>query len=51
MEKKRTVSSKVKSGVKSCLSVALKSNANSTGCFFIYQPKVPKELNRFKKIK
>jgi cyclic lactone autoinducer peptide len=51
MKNEKIVSNKVKKGIKSCLLVALKSNANSSGCFFIYLPKAPKELDRFKKIK
>lgn len=27
----------------------LKAEANSTSCTIVYQPKAPKELNRFKK--
>lgn len=51
MENEKIVSQKVKKGIKYCLSAALKSNANSSGCFFIYQPKTPKEIDRFKKFK
>jgi len=51
MKNEKAFSSKVKKGVKSCLTAALKSNANSSGCFFIYQPKTPKNFDRFKKIK
>lgn len=29
----------------------LKHNANSTSCLYIYQPKVPKQLSRFSRIK
>lgn len=41
----------LKNGIKNCLTSALKANANSTGCFVVYQPKAPKALNAFKKIK
>lgn len=51
MKNEKVVPKKVKNGLKSCLSVALNFNANSSGCFFIYQPKVPKEIDRFKKVK
>lgn len=47
-EKKYTYS--LRKGIKDCLSVALKSNANSAGCYFLYQPKIPKNLNKLKKI-
>lgn len=30
---------------------ALKHNANSTSCLYVYQPKAPKELMRFRKIR
>lgn len=29
----------------------LYKNANSTNCVYIYQPKVPKQLSRFSRIK
>lgn len=29
----------------------LKHNANSTSCLYIYQPKTPKQLSQFSKIK
>lgn len=48
MKNNKMVSEKVKKTIKSCLTVALKANANSSGCFFIYQPKVPKKLEKFK---
>lgn len=51
MKNKKTLSNKMKSGIKKGLSVALKSNANSSGCFVIYQPKAPKALEKFKNIK
>lgn len=51
MKNKKTLSNKMKSGIKKGLSVALKSNANSSGCFVIYQPKAPKSLDKFKKFK
>lgn len=44
MNKKKTL----KNGIKNCLSTALKINANSTGCFVVYQPKAPKALKNFK---
>ncbi|MBO5462637.1 MAG: cyclic lactone autoinducer peptide [Clostridia bacterium] len=29
----------------------LKTNANTTGCVYVYQPKMPKQLSQFSKIK
>lgn len=29
----------------------LKQNANSTSCLYVYQPKAPKSLEKFSKIK
>ena len=34
---------------KSTVEKALQRNANSTTCVFIFQPKAPQNLNRFKK--
>lgn len=51
MTNKKTTSKTLKNGIKTCLSVALKVNANSTGCFIAYQPKSPKNLYNLKKIK
>lgn len=48
---KNTASSKVKNGIKKGLSLTLKLNANSSGCYVIYQPKTPKALEKFKNIK
>ncbi len=51
MKNEKKLSNKMRSGIKRGLSVALKTNANSSGCFIIYQPKVPKGLDKFKNIK
>lgn len=51
MVREKKISKSLKNGIKGCLSVALKSNANSSGCFVVYQPKAPKALENFKKIK
>lgn len=48
---KTAFAQKVKCDIKSGLELALKTNANSTGCFIIYQPKAPKALQSFKRIK
>lgn len=51
MKSEKMLSNKMKNGIKKVLFVALKSNANSSGCYVIYQPKVPKDLEKFKKFK
>ena len=51
MKNEKTISTKMKYGIKKGLSVVLKANANSSGCYIIYQPKMPKGLEKFKKIK
>ncbi|WP_242997469.1 cyclic lactone autoinducer peptide [Eubacterium sp. OM08-24] len=51
MKNEKMLSNKMKNGIKKVLFVALKSNANSSGCYVIYQPKVPKDLEKFKKFK
>ncbi len=51
MKNEKRLSNKMKNGIKKGLSVALKTNANSSGCFVIYQPKTPKALEKFKNIK
>lgn len=33
------------------LTNVLRADANSTACFFAYQPKAPKELSRFRRQK
>lgn len=37
--------------VKAALDATLRMSANSTACFVAHQPKVPKKLEAFKKIK
>lgn len=51
MKNRKSLSNSVNNGIKKGLSVVLKSNANSSGCFFIYQPKAPVALDKYKKIK
>lgn len=51
MKNEKRLSNKMRNGIKKGLSVALKTNANSSGCFIIYQPKVPRGLDKFKSIK
>lgn len=51
MKKEKHISDSLKKGVKGCLNLALKTNANSSGCFAVYQPTAPKALKRFKDFK
>lgn len=51
MKSEKRLSNKMKNGIKKVLFVALKSNAISSGCFIIYQPKTPKGFEKFKNIK
>lgn len=51
MKNKKSLSDRVNTGIKKGLSVVLKTNANSSGCYFIYQPKAPVALDKYKKIK
>ena len=39
----------VESALKGLITETLKFNANSTGCGFIYQPKAPEALLKFKR--
>ena len=38
-------------GTKSLLNTVLRVDANSTTCIFTYQPKAPKELAKFRRMK
>ena len=51
MKNEKLLSTKIKDGVKKGLFAKLKANANSSGCFIIYQPKTPKGFEKFKNIK
>lgn len=51
MKNEKVLSNKIRTGIKKGLSVALKINANSSGCYVVYQPKAPKALKRYKNIK
>lgn len=44
---KKSISSKI---LKKAVNASLKSNANSTTCFTIYQPKAPVALKKFSKV-
>lgn len=51
MKNEKLLSTKIKDGVKKGLFATLKVNANSSGCYIIYQPKTPKGFEKFKNIK
>ena len=38
-------------GVAKVLETALKVEANSTSCLFMYQPKTPKKLSKYRRMK
>ena len=50
MKNKKNIKPLAKAVV-STLNGVLRVDANSTACFVAYQPKAPKELSRFKKVK
>ncbi|MFG6329639.1 MAG: cyclic lactone autoinducer peptide [Lachnospiraceae bacterium] len=51
MRYNKTSSHKVAKTVANMLDSVLRTEANSTSCCVIYQPKAPKELERFKRKK
>lgn len=51
MKKIKSLLKKIAPVMATCLTFILTLNANSSGCFIVYQPKVPTSLNEFKKIK
>lgn len=51
MKNEKSLSTQMRSGIKKGLSIALRANVNSSGCYIIYQPKAPKALDKFKGIK
>lgn len=46
--KKERITKKVARGVAATLNTVLRADANSASCVIAYQPKVPKELARFR---
>ena len=42
---------KLAKGIAKVLETTLKVEANSTSCFVMYQPKVPKELSKYRRMK
>lgn len=51
MNTKKNTAGKLATMAAKTLTNVLKVDANSTACFFAYQPKVPKELSRFRRQK
>ena len=51
MKNLKTVVKKMSPVIATCLTFILTLHANSSGCFIVYQPKVPKSLDNFKKVK
>lgn len=51
MKKLKSLFQKIAPGIAACLTLVLALNANSSGCYFIYQPKAPEKLNDFKRFK
>lgn len=47
--KTRTLSQTSASGVASMLEKMLKVEANTTSCVYVYQPKVPKDLQKYRR--
>lgn len=48
---KNKITKSVSKGMVSVLNSFLRADANSTSCAMIYQPKAPKELERFRRTK
>lgn len=51
MNKKKNTAVKSAALAAKALTNVLKADANSTACCFVYQPKTPKELSRFRRQK
>lgn len=48
---KKNLGKQAAKGVAAALDTILKTEANSTSCIVVYQPKAPKELARYRKSK
>ena len=48
---KKEVTKSVAKGMKAALDVVLRTEANTASCLIMYQPKAPKELERYRKTK
>lgn len=51
MSKKEKMKEKIAVVTTKTLTRVLKADANSTGCCFVYQPKAPKDLSCFRRMK
>lgn len=51
MKKIKTLLKRISPAIVCCLTVVLMTNANSAGCFFLNQPKEPKEIEKYKLFK
>lgn len=51
MKKIAKWSFKLAPAMASCLALVISISANSSGCFFLDQPKEPESIKKFKKIK
>lgn len=48
---KKQVTKMVAKGVKTALDAVLRTEANTASCLFMYQPKAPKDLMKFRRNK
>lgn len=48
---RKQVSKSVAKGMKTALNAVLRTEANSASCAFMYQPKAPKELMKYRRNK
>lgn len=48
---KKQVTIAVAKGIKAALDVVLRTEANTTSCVIMYQPKAPKELMKYRRYK
>ena len=47
---KKKVTKSIAKGMKAALDVVLRTEANTASCAIMYQPKVPKELTKYRRI-
>lgn len=51
MNAKKNIAKKTAATAAKVLTNVLRTDANSTACYLVYQPKAPKELSRFRRQK
>lgn len=51
MNKENLITKSFAKGMATVLKTTLKADANSNSCVLVYQPKVPKELEKYRKRK